>query len=536
MGITAQDVIKVMQGWIGADKRAIIDLYNNHRPLAQGYAVKYTDAWCDTTVSACFIKLNATDLIGGTECGVERHIQLFKNKGIWEEDGQVTPKAGAIICYNWDDGTQPNDGFADHIGIVEKVSGGQITVIEGNYNDAVRRRTIPVGWGYIRGYAFPKYSDAQTNVPTTPTPTKTSSTKMKYNENNKPLVCMLTNSTCYNGTGSFQPKGILWHCTGCNNPNLWRYVQPSNNDPNKNELLAKIGKNNYGSDWNHGTVYAGVNAWIGKLANGEVATVQALPWNYAPWGCASGAYGSCNNTHIQFEMCEDALNDKAYFEKCYKEGVELTAYLCKMYGINPKGTTRVGSTTVPTILCHYDAYNYGVGSGHYDVYNWFNKYGKTMDDVRNDVAKLLDQSDTPSEPPKKYTISYKAHCQTYGWMPYLGDGEWAGTTGQSKRLEGLIINPPEGVELEVVAHLQKIGDTDPYTGIVHGNNKLIGTTGESRRMEGISIKCVKNNTGKKLKYQGHCQTYGNTKVCSEGEYCGTKGEAKRLEAIRIWFE
>ena len=170
MGIKASDVVKVMQDWIGTDKKAIIDLYNSHTPLAQGYRVQYTDAWCDTTVSACFIKLNATDLIGGTECGVERHINLFKAKGIWNEDGNVRPTPGAIICFNWDDGTQPNDGFADHIGIVEKVEGNNVTTIEGNYNEAVRRRTIPIGWGYIRGYAFPKY-DAESTQNTSPEPT-----------------------------------------------------------------------------------------------------------------------------------------------------------------------------------------------------------------------------------------------------------------------------------------------------------------------------------------------------------------------------
>lgn len=165
MGVTATDAIRVMQDWIGADKRKIIDLYNSHRPLAQGYAVKYTDYWCDATVSAAFIKLGATDLIGGTECGVERHINLFKAAGIWNEDGNIIPTPGTIICYNWDDGTQPNDGFADHIGIVEAVSGSIITVIEGNYNDAVQRRSIPVGWGFIRGYAFPKYETAEVPAP-----------------------------------------------------------------------------------------------------------------------------------------------------------------------------------------------------------------------------------------------------------------------------------------------------------------------------------------------------------------------------------
>lgn len=155
--MTADKIIQTMASWIGTDKRKIIDLYNSHKPLARGYKVKYSDAWCDTTVSACFIKNNAVDLIGGTECGVEKHIAFFKKKGIWQEDGNISPKPGDIICYNWDDSTQPNDGVADHIGIVEAVNAREVCVIEGNYNDAVRRRVIPIGWGYIRGYARPQY-------------------------------------------------------------------------------------------------------------------------------------------------------------------------------------------------------------------------------------------------------------------------------------------------------------------------------------------------------------------------------------------
>lgn len=350
---------------------------------------------------------------------------------------------------------------------------------------------------------------------------------MKYNDSNKPLQCIMTQSSCYRGTYKFKPKGILWHCTGANNPNLWRYVQPSDNDPNKTELLAKIGKNRYGTDWNHQAVSAGVNAWVGKLANGDVTTAQVLPWDYAPWGCGGGPKGSCNSTHIQFEMCEDALTDKAYFEKCYREGVELTAYLCKMYGLDPHGTTIVGSARVPVILCHNDAYQYGVGTGHYDVYNWFNKYGRTMDDVRNDVAALM-------KPSASSSIRYRAHVQTYGWMGWVRDGEIAGTYGESKRLEGLKIDPPEGVELEVDAHLQGTG-WQTYK-ITPGNDTLIGTTGESRRMEAIRIRCLKNATGKSLHYQAHVQVYGWMRPCDEGDMAGTTGISRRLEAIKIWFE
>ena len=161
-GASAGDILRIARGWLGRNEadgshRPIIDLYNSHKPLARGYAVQYTDSWCDTFVSACFIKADAVDLIGGTECGVDAHIQLFKAAGIWIEDGTVEPLPGDIICYNWDLSQQPNDGFADHIGIVESVDDGRMTVIEGNCNDAVERRTIPFGWGYIRGFARPRY-------------------------------------------------------------------------------------------------------------------------------------------------------------------------------------------------------------------------------------------------------------------------------------------------------------------------------------------------------------------------------------------
>lgn len=176
MGRTAQDVLNVMRSWIDYSEangkfKQIIDLYNSHKPLARGYKVKYSDEWCDTTVSAAAIKAGIVDLIG-TECGCEQHIKIFINKGIWIEDGTITPKPGDIILYNWDDATQPNDGYSDHIGYVESVSGRTITLIEGNKGEAVARREIPVGWGYIRGYARPKYSSGGT-APSTPIPSKT---------------------------------------------------------------------------------------------------------------------------------------------------------------------------------------------------------------------------------------------------------------------------------------------------------------------------------------------------------------------------
>lgn len=213
--------------------------------------------------------------------------------------------------------------------------------------------------------------------------------KMKYSNANQPLVCMMTNSTCYKQTRKMDIKGVLWHSTGANNKTIKRYVQPSENDKNCQSLIAKIGKNTSRTDWNHSSQQAGVNAWIGALADGSVAAVQTLPWNYRPWGCGSGPKGSCNTGWIQFEICEDNLSDPNYFAKVYKEACELTAYLCKTYNINPNGSVNVNGVTVPTILCHQDSYQLGLGSNHADVYHWFKKYGKDMATVRKDVTALM---------------------------------------------------------------------------------------------------------------------------------------------------
>ncbi len=158
----AKNVVKQAQTWIGRNEsngthKAIIDTYNAHKPLARGYKVKYTDEWCATFVSAVAIKLGYTSIIP-TECSCPKMIELFKKKGAWIENENRTPNPGDVIFYDWQDsGKGDNKGNSDHVGIVEKVSGGKITVIEGNYSSAVKRRTLKVNGKYIRGYGVPKY-------------------------------------------------------------------------------------------------------------------------------------------------------------------------------------------------------------------------------------------------------------------------------------------------------------------------------------------------------------------------------------------
>lgn len=222
---------------------------------------------------------------------------------------------------------------------------------------------------------------------------------MKYSTSNPPLVCMQTNSTCYKKTSkSMKPLGVLWHSTGANNPTLKRYIQPLTTDANYQQMSNLIGKNTNGNDYNHAAYQSGLNAWIGKLADGSITTVQSMPWTYAPWGCGKGSKGTCNNNWIQFEICEDGLNDINYFNTVYEEACQLTAYLCKIYNLDPKGYVTYNGISVPVILCHADSCNLGLGSNHGDVLHWFKKYGKTMNDVRNDVAALMNTAPAISTP------------------------------------------------------------------------------------------------------------------------------------------
>lgn len=156
-------IVQTAEGWLGANEadgshRAIIDLYNSHEPLAQGYAVQYTDSWCSTFVSAVSIKCELTDIIP-TECGCQRHIGLFQTLGSWEEQDTAIPLPGDIIFYDWDE-THPGDadGWSDHVGIVVGTKWPFIKVIEGNYDDCVQYRVIPLWDVTIRGYGKPDYA------------------------------------------------------------------------------------------------------------------------------------------------------------------------------------------------------------------------------------------------------------------------------------------------------------------------------------------------------------------------------------------
>lgn len=204
---------------------------------------------------------------------------------------------------------------------------------------------------------------------------------------------ILTNNACYKAGRTITPKGIMVHSTGANNPNLKRYVGPDD---------GLLGKNQYNNHWNQDKPdgrQVCVHAFIGKLADGSIATYQTLPWNHRGWH----AGGSANDTHIGFEICEDGLTDASYFSAVYKEALELCVYLCKQYGLTEKD-----------IIGHYEGYQKGIASNHGDPKNWFPKHGKSMDTFRADVkaglaAAVTPAPVTPTAPKKYYRVQVGAY-------------------------------------------------------------------------------------------------------------------------------
>ena len=193
---------------------------------------------------------------------------------------------------------------------------------------------------------------------------------------------ILTNNACFRAGKTIIPKGIMVHSTGADNPWLKRYVGPDD---------GLLGKNQYNNHWNQekpGGRQVCVHAFIGKLADGTIATYQTLPWNHRGWH----AGGTANNTHIGFEICEDGLSDSTYFNKVYREAVELCVFLCREFGLTEKD-----------IICHSEGYKQGIASNHGDVLHWFPKHGKSMDTFRADAKSGLSfAAPVETTAPKKY--------------------------------------------------------------------------------------------------------------------------------------
>ncbi len=223
----------------------------------------------------------------------------------------------------------------------------------------------------------------------------------------------LTRNDCYRAGKTIRVKGVMLHSTGANNPNVSRYVPGD----------GEIGRNTGGNHWDQPGKLC-VHAFVGKFVDGGVGTVQTLPWNRRAWHCGSGRKGSGNDTHIAFEICEDGLTDPAYFQAVYWEAVELTAMLCREYGLDPLADG--------VVICHAEGCKRGIASNHGDVLHWFPRHGKNMDDFRADVAQTMKgEQEMSYEQFKAYMEQYRKEL---GGQPVPG---WAQTEHETARAAGL---------------------------------------------------------------------------------------------------
>ena len=210
---------------------------------------------------------------------------------------------------------------------------------------------------------------------------------------------LLTKNDCYKAGRTIQAKGVMVHSTGANNPKVCRYVPGD----------AEMGLNTADNHWDPPDLTKCVHAFVGKFADGGVGTVQTLPWSHRGWH----AGGAANNTHIGFEICEDGLENPVYFAQVYQEAAELTAMLCRQYGLDPLADG--------VVICHQEGFRRGVASNHADVLHWFPKMGKPMDDFRAEVARLMKgEDDVTYEQWKEFMEQYR---QELGQQPAPDWGE-----------------------------------------------------------------------------------------------------------------
>ena len=180
----------------------------------------------------------------------------------------------------------------------------------------------------------------------------------------------LTESGCYKAGKHITVKGLMIHSVGCPQP--------------KADVFLK--------NWNRAEASACVHAIVEP--DGDV--YQLLPWEHRGWHCGGGA----NNTHIGVEMTEPSTirytgganwtetgngeNTKNHVLAAYKYAVELFAFLCHQFGLDPMADG--------VVISHSEGCRRGVASNHGDVEHLWSKFGLTMAQFRKDIKAAMEGS------------------------------------------------------------------------------------------------------------------------------------------------
>lgn len=182
---------------------------------------------------------------------------------------------------------------------------------------------------------------------------------------------ILKYNDCYKKNRKMTPRGIVVHSTGVNNTKLCRYIGPDD---------GRLGRNVHDNHWNRPGLSTCVHGFIGKDKDGNICTYQTLPLDICAWGVGQGLLGSYNYdpAYLQFEILEDGLKDKTYFNKVMTEAQELCAKWCKEFDI-----------PVNKVISHAEAHELGYGSNHADCDHWLAKFGKDMNWFRSCVTSMM---------------------------------------------------------------------------------------------------------------------------------------------------
>jgi len=207
-----------------------------------------------------------------------------------------------------------------------------------------------------------------------------------------------TKNRCYQQGKKVTHTGILVHSTGAVNRNLKRYV----------DAPDRLGKNQYNNHWNSEKADKAVHAFIGWDKDKKIIVAETLPLDISCWGSGSGKNGSCNRTHIQFEICQGSDTDAAYYKAAIGVAEKYCAHLCKERG-----------WTADDIISHKEAAEAGKASNHGDPDSWMRKFGDSMDAFRARVASLLGETVTVNAPEK--TEEAKAYT---AYIVKKGDTLW----------------------------------------------------------------------------------------------------------------
>ncbi|MCI8293616.1 MAG: hypothetical protein HFH53_08830 [Hespellia sp.] len=314
---------------------------------------------------------------------------------------------------------------------------------------------------------------------------------------------ILKNNECYKTGVSLKPSKLMVHSTACPGVPACSFAKSWNTArPNGRQVCV------------HGFV--------------DVSSIyQTLPWNMQAWHCG----GKGNQMAVGIELCEPAnYSDKSTSMKIIKNAIELYAYLCSTLKISPDN-----------IISHKEGNAMGIASNHGDPDHWWRHIGYSMNQFRKDVKSAMGNQNNsvqvPGDPVNDNHIHYRAHCQTYGWLNSVRDGQTSGTVGKAKRLEAMKIDLRScvfpGLKFLLRLHIQGYGWKE-YKVTADTHDTVLGTTGKSKRIEAMAIEVLEGlPKGYKIQYCVHEEKHGWTQWIDAPNATGTVGIGLRVEAFRL---